>query len=383
MSHWKKVGFGGFALLSLSLLWTAPSRAQSTGAWEVNMPYGVTAISHEVYDLHMLIFWVCAVIGVGVFGVMFYSMFAHRKSRGVEPRQFHESVFLEILWTVVPMIILIAMAWPATLTMIRMYDSSEPDMDVLVTGYQWKWKYEYLGEGVSFFSTLTTTDEAIQGLEEKGANYLLEVDEPLVLPVGKKVRFLITAADVLHSWWVPEFAVKRDAIPGFINEAWVRVPQPGTYRGQCTELCGRDHGFMPIVVEVREEEPYRQWLDEKKREAERIRQLMSQTFSYDELMAKGLEVYERNCASCHMPGGEGVDGVFPALKGAAFLDEPMAAHLDVVVNGRVGTAMAAYGAQLNELELAAVITYERNAWGNNRGELLQPIDVDRFVNASE
>ena len=225
--------------------------ATSRAAWEVNMTEGVTAVSRNIYGLHMTIFMICVVIGVLVFGVMFYSIFKHRKSKGAVPHQFHESTLVEILWTSIPFLILVLMAIPATKTLIDIYNTDEAEVDIKITGYQWKWQYEYVGEGVSFFSNLSTPKEQIYNARGKDKNYLLEVDEPLVVPTGTKIRFLVTAADVIHSWWVPAFAVKRDAIPGFINEAWTNIDEPGIYRGQCAELCGILHGYMPVVVDAR------------------------------------------------------------------------------------------------------------------------------------
>ena len=226
----------------------------------INMPVGVTDISKDVYDMHMIALWLCVVIAVLVFGAMIYSMFAHRKSRGVTPASFHESTTVEAVWTTIPFLILIALAIPATTTLVAMEDTSEYDLTVKITGYQWLWHYEYLDEGVEFYSVLSTPRSQINGTEEKTENYLLEVDNELVLPVGKRVRFLITANDVNHAWWVPDLAVKKDAIPGFINEAWTKINTAGVYRGQCAELCGRDHGFMPVVVRAVEEAEFDQFL---------------------------------------------------------------------------------------------------------------------------
>ena len=251
---------GGVALGSVLAVWSAGARAD----FAVNMPPGVTAISREVYDLHMLIFWICVAIGAVVFGVMFWSIYHHRKSRGAVPAQFHESMLVEVLWTVVPMLILVAMAVPATQTLIRMADARDADLTVKVTGYQWRWYYEYLNEGIGFFSTLATPQDQIRNDAPKNAAYLLEVDRPLVVPVGKKIRILTTAADVIHSWWVPALGWKRDAIPGFINESWTLIEQPGVYRGQCAELCGKDHGFMPVVVEAVPEAEFQQWVAKMK-----------------------------------------------------------------------------------------------------------------------
>jgi len=345
----------------------------------VNMSPGVTDLGREIYDLHMLIFWICVVIGAGVFGVMFYSIIYHRKSKGAIPATFHESTKVEIAWTIVPFFILVGMAFPATTSLLRLYDNDNSELDILVTGYQWKWKYEYLdenGENVSFFSNLRTPQGEIYNTEEKGEHYLLDVDEPLVLPVDTKVRFLVTANDVIHSWWVPELAVKRDAIPGFINETWTRTSVPGVYRGQCAELCGKDHGFMPIVVNVVSKEDYAVWLSEKQAQATEIKALMAQTFTLDQLMERGKGVYDRSCMACHGANGEG--GVGNAIAGSEIAIGEIAKHLDVTINGVPGTAMQAFGGQLNDVDLAAVVTYQRNAFGNNMGDALQPIDIYNF-----
>ena len=343
---------------------------------QVNMSPGVTEVGKNIYDLHMIILGICTVIGLGVFGVMFYSIIYHRKSRGVAPATFHESTAVEIAWTVVPFLILILMAVPATSTLLQIYDNDDADLDILVTGYQWKWKYEYInenGENVSFFSNLKTAQGEIHNLEAKGEHYLLEVDEPLVIPVDKKVRFLVTANDVIHSWWVPALAVKKDAIPGFINETWARVEQTGVYRGQCAELCGTNHGFMPIVVNVVDQSEFDQWLGEKEKDAADVKKLMAQNFTLDELMARGKSVYARNCQACHGANGEG--GVGKAIAGSPIATGDLATHMDVVIHGVPGTAMQAFGGQLNDVDMAAVLTYQRSAFGNNMGDKVQPIDV--------
>ena len=346
---------------------------------DVNMTQSVTEVGQSIYGLHMLIFWICVVIGVAVFGVMFYSIFYHRKSRGVVPAQFHESTKVEIAWTVVPFVILIGMAFPATSTLLEIYDFEDAEMDILITGYQWKWKYEYLnenGENVAFFSNLSTDQAEIYNVADKDENYLLEVDEPVVIPVNTKVRFLVTANDVIHAWWVPELAVKKDAIPGFINETWTLATEEGIYRGQCAELCGKDHGFMPIVVKVVSQEEYAEWLAGKQEEAAQIKELMAQTFSLDDLMARGKDVYQKNCLACHGANGEG--GVGTAIAGSAIVQGEVGGHLEIGVNGVAGSAMQAFGGILNDVDLAAVITYQRNAFGNNMGDLVQPIDVFNY-----
>lgn len=346
------------------------------------MTPGVTEISGKVYELHMLIFYICVAIALVVFGAMFYAIFKHRKSKGAVAAHFHESTKVEIIWTIIPIIILVAMAIPATKTLVAMEDTSQSDLTIKITGSQWKWHYSYFEQDVKFFSLLATSQKQIQGEETKGAHYLLEVDQPLVLPTERKVRFLLTSDDVIHSWWVPAFAVKKDTIPGYINEAWTRIDEPGVYRGQCAELCGRAHGFMPIVVQAMEPEKYDQWLADKKAEISAARQeaekALQSSMSLDELMAMGEKVYMDRCAVCHQPTGLGIPGAFPAIKGSPVATGDISAHLDVVVNGRSGTAMQAFGNQLSDKELAAVISYQRNAWGNNTGDAVQASDVNAF-----
>lgn len=360
-----------FALMASASVWANPEK------YQVNMKPGVTDLGHEIYDLHMFVFWICVALGVVVFGLLFYSVFAFRKSAGAKASDFHENTTLELAWTVVPFLLCIVMAWPATKTLIDIYDTSEADMDVLVTGYQWKWKYEYLdpngGESVKFFSSLRTSQAEIHNEEPKGSNYLLEVDNPVVIPVNKKVRFLITANDVLHAWWVPALAVKRDAIPGFVNEVWTKPKETGVYRGQCAELCGRDHGFMPIVVSVVEQAEYDQWLADKKKEAAELAALVEKTFTMDELVSRGKNVYQSKCVACHGANGEG--GVGKALAGSPVVTGSAQDHTALLINGVPGSAMQAFGAQLSEVDLAAVLTYQRNAWGNNMGDMVQPVDV--------
>ena len=365
----------GPVLLFMSVI----AMAAGGEASSINMTPGVTELGREVYDLHMIILWICVAIGVAVFGVMFYSIIFHRKSRGVTPATFHESTTVEIAWTVVPFFILIAMAVPATTTLLTLYDTDDSELDILITGYQWKWKYEYLneeGENVSFFSNLRTPQAEIYNDEAKGEYYLLEVDEPLVLPVDTKVRFLVTANDVIHSWWVPALAVKRDAIPGFINETWARPTEQGIYRGQCSELCGKSHGFMPIVVNVVSKEEYGEWIAAKQSEATEVKQLTSQDFTLDELMVRGESVYDTSCLACHGANGEG--GVGNAIAGSAVATGDINAHLEIGINGVPGTSMQAFGGQLSDVDMAAVITYQRNAFGNNMGDSLQPVDVYNY-----
>jgi len=363
---------------------TVSARAEESA---YNMTQGVTNISEQVYDLHMLIFYICCAIAVVVFGVMFYSMYHHRKSKGAVAAHFHESTKVEVIWTVIPIIILVLMAIPATKTLVAMEDTSQSDLTVKITGSQWKWHYSYFGENVEFFSLLATSQKAIDGIEEKGAHYLLEVDNPLVLPINRKVRFLMTSDDVIHSWWVPDFAVKKDTIPGFINEAWTRIDKPGVYRGQCAELCGRAHGFMPVVVHAMEEEKYDQWLLAKKAEIEQAKQeaaaSLTASLSKEELMSVGEKVYLDRCAVCHQANGAGIPGAFPAITGSKVATGDVSSHIDIVVNGRSGTAMQAFSNQLTDKEIAAVVTYQRNGLGNSVGDLVQASDVNQLKASKE
>ncbi|WP_318469615.1 cytochrome c oxidase subunit II [Photobacterium leiognathi] len=356
---------------------------------QLNMTPGVTAVSQDVYGLHMTILYICIAIGVVVFGAMFWAIFHHRKSRGAKPASFHESTKVEIIWTVIPFIILIAMAVPATKTLIAMEDTSKSDVTILVTGSQWKWHYSYFDQDVEYYSHLATSAEQISNQRQKRDNYLLEVDYPLVLPVGQKVRFLITSQDVIHSWWVPAFAVKKDANPGFINEAWTRIDKPGIYRGQCAELCGKDHGFMPIVVIAKPQVEYEEWLQQikitQRKAKEEEQRLLDMEMTMDELMTLGEKTYVARCAMCHQVNGQGIPGAFPALAGEGVSVDPKRKleHISVVVHGKNGTAMQAFGPQLSLKELAAVITYERNAWGNDTGEVIQAAEVQAIKNGQQ
>jgi cytochrome c oxidase subunit II len=368
-----------FALALGALPGFAFAAEGSAGQSVLNMTRGVTPVSHEVYEIHMYMFWICVVIGIGVFGYMLWALVFHRKSVGHKPAQFHEHLGAEIAWTVVPFVLLIFMAIPATKTLKNVYDFSEAEMDVKVTGYQWKWQYEYLGEGVDFMSELATPIDQIYNVDDKGETYLQEVTQPLVLPAETKVRFLVTSKDVIHSWWVPAFAVKRDAIPGYTVETWAYINEPGTYRGECAELCGQAHAFMPIVVEVLPKAEFAQWMAEKRADAEAIAALTERTFSMDELMERGKATYDRSCAACHGIDGQGLAGVFPPMVGVA--DQvSLTDHIDILLNGSPGTSMQSFASQLSEVDIAAVITYERNAFGNNTGDLVQPIDVFNFAN---
>lgn len=362
--------------LALSL---ASLSGSASAAWELNLPVGVTPLSTIVYDLHMLILWICVLIGVVVFGVMFYSIVYHRKSRGHEAAHFHHSAFAEIAWTVIPCIILIGMAIPSTTTLIEMEDTSDPDMTLKVTGYQWKWRYDYLEDGVTFYSNLAPESRRaiyeVGGPQERAEKYLLEVDNPVVLPTDKKVRILLTADDVIHAWWVPELGQKKDAIPGFVNEIWTRIEKPGTYRGQCAELCGKDHGFMPIVVIAKPEEEYRAWVEEQKQAQAEAQTAALREWTRPELMAKGEAVYASACAGCHQLDGGGVPHHIAGIAGSDVATGDLDQHLKVVLEGRAGTTMRAFGTELDDVELAALMTYQRNAFGNATGDLVQPATV--------
>lgn len=342
---------------------------------QLNMPQGVTEVSQAAYDIHMIMMWICTAIGVVVFGFMFYVMYAHRKSRGAVAENFHENIVVELLWTIVPALILIVMAIPATTALLKVYNTEDAEIDIKVTGYQWKWQYEYLGEGVKFMSELRTSQDEIYGREPKGEHYLREVTEPLVIPAGKKVRFLVTSSDVIHSWWVPDFGIKRDAIPGLFTTGWAKTDQTGVYVGECTELCGQGHAFMPVVVEVKEQAEYDQWLSAKKAEAEEYASTIGKQWTDEELMVLGEEVYNRSCAACHQVDGTGIPGVFPALKDSPIALGPKEGHIAILIDGVAGTSMQSFADQLSEVDIAAVVHYERNAWGNDVGDITQPIEV--------
>lgn len=381
---------GGYVRLFKSVISTfllgivsTPLFAQQSN---INMTEGVTGISNTVYNLHMTILYICIVIAVIVFSIMFWSLYRHRKSKGAVAASFHESTTVEIIWTAIPIVILIGMAIPSTQALILMEDTEEADLTIQITGSQWKWHYRYFDDDLEFYSRLTTSQAEINNEVEKQPHYLKDVDNPLVLPTGKKIRFLITADDVIHSWWVPAFAVKKDANPGFINEAWTKIDTPGTYRGQCAELCGKDHGFMPVVVTALEPEAFDDWLAQAqvtaKQQQQAELQSLTQTIDMPTMMTLGEEVYNRACAACHQVSGQGIPGAFPALQNSPIALGDVNKHIDVVLQGVPGSAMAAFAKQLSKKELAAVITYERNAWGNNTGDIVQPSQIDAALTGS-
>tara|TARA_B100000768_G_scaffold35571_1_gene34150 strand:- start:933 stop:2087 length:1155 start_codon:yes stop_codon:yes gene_type:complete len=358
---------------------------KASAEWDdLNMTQGATAISREVYDLHMLIFWICVVIGVIVFGVMFYSMYAYTKKKNPVAATFHENTKVELAWTIIPFLILIAMAVPASKTLQSIYNDEAGDINIQVIGHQWKWQYRYLEDDVNFFANLSTDLDEIYNKVPKGENYLQEVDEIVVIPVGKKVRFLITANDVIHSWWVPAFAIKQDAIPGFINTAWTIVDEPGLFRGKCTELCGKNHGFMPIVVKAVEQDEYDLWIKDKQAGAIALAELTEKDWTAEELVARGESLYIKNCVACHGPTGAGVTGIFPALAGSDIVLNNKARQIEILMEGVQGAAMQSYAEQLAEVDMAAVITYTRRSWGNAEkgdGEIVVPKDIVEYKKA--
>ena len=369
-------------VLTVLTAWLPLSTATAAADnWQMNMYQGVTPLSHDMYDLHMIAMAICGIIGVIVFGIMFYSLFHHRKSKGYTPATFHVNTRLEIIWTIIPFLILVGLAIPATKVLIHMEDNTDSDVTIKVVGYQWKWQYQYLDQGISYFSSLNTPYKQIQNQQPKGQWYLLEVDHPLVIPINKKIRFLVTSNDVIHSWWVPELGVKRDAIPGFMHEAWARVEKPGVYRGQCAELCGINHGFMPIVVQAVSEKEFEQWVAQqiKVKVDYAINQCtpaLQKTMTREELMSLGEAKYELVCSACHHVNGKGLPPLYPALKNSSVaVGNPIERHINLILNGVPGSAMQPYKDQLTDDEIAAITTYERNAWGNNTNDEVQPADV--------
>ena len=368
-----------------TLLFLVPTSVFSEAS-DYNMRVGVTEVSKEIFDLHMLIMWICVWIGVVVFGIMFWSLWKYRKSSGAIAAKFDDHFWVEIAWTVAATVILVGMAIPSTSVMIKAYDDTEGDVNIMVTGYQWKWQYKYLEDGVSFFSNLATSQEEINNALPKGEFYLSEVDEPLVIPINKRIRFLITGNDVIHSWWVPDFAVKQDAVPGFINTAWTNVPKPGIYRGACTELCGLGHAFMPIVVRAVEQEEYEAWIIEKIVLAETEKLLTEKVWTKAELIERGQGVYLKNCVACHQANGQGLPPVFPSLEGSQIVMRDKARNIEILMEGVQGAAMQDFSKQLSEVDIASVITYTRDSWSNGKngdGEIVVPKDIVDYKNRAK
>lgn len=368
-----------------TLLFLVPTSVFSEAS-DYNMRVGVTEVSKEIFDLHMLIMWICVWIGVVVFGIMFWSLWKYRKSSGAIAAKFDDHFWVEIAWTIAATVILVGMAIPSTSVMIKAYDDTEGDINIMVTGYQWKWQYKYLEDGVSFFSNLATSQEEIDNALPKGEFYLSEVDEPLVIPINKRIRFLITGNDVIHSWWVPDFAVKQDAVPGFINTAWTNVPKPGIYRGACTELCGLKHAFMPVVVRAVEQEEYEAWIIEKIVLAETEKLLTEKVWTKAELIERGQGVYLKNCVACHQANGQGLPPVFPSLEGSQIVMRDKARNIEILMEGVQGAAMQDFSKQLSEVDIASVITYTRDSWSNGKngdGEIVVPKDIVDYKNRAK
>jgi len=349
-------------------------------AWGLNMTQGVTPISQDVYNMHMTSLYVVTVIGILVFSVMFWSIFHHRKSKGIKPAKFSHSTTVEIVWTLIPFAIIVALAIPATKLLARMDDTSKSEVTIKATGYQWKWKYDYIDEDITIYSNLAAdsvdASQKNSGIDPKTAdNYLRNTDTALVLPVGKKIRIMTTASDVIHAWWVPDLGWKRDAIPGFINDNWTVINKEGVYRGQCAEICGKGHGYMPIVVKAVPEKEYTAWVQETKLALKSKKESGDKELSMDELKSKGETVYKANCLACHQANGQGIKGVFPALDGSpiATVKSRITEHIRQVIYGK--NNMPAFGEQLSDTDIAAVVTYERNTWGNKTGDIIQPKDV--------
>lgn len=378
MSYIKKV----LTKLIFVIPFFIPSTAFSESS-DYNMSVGVTEVSKSIFELHMVIFWICVAIGVIVFSIMFWSLWKYRKSKGAVAADFDDNFWLEIGWTVAATLVLVWMAVPSTQVMVEAYDDAEGEINILITGHQWKWHYEYLEDEVGFFSNLSTSQEQIDGEVPKGEFYLREVDEPLVIPTNTRVRFLITGNDVIHSWWVPDFAVKQDAIPGFINTAWTNVPEPGIYRGACTELCGIKHAFMPVVVRVVERDEYDDFIAQKVTLAEAERLLTSKNWTKEESMERGEQFYNTNCAACHQANGAGIPPVFPALVGSQVVMSDSAKQIEILMEGVQGSAMAAFGDSYSEIDIASVITYTRQAWSNGDngdGVIVTPKDIVDYKN---
>lgn len=374
MSIWAKITAVVFVFLGASAFAVPP----------MNLPVGVTPVSREIYDLHMFAFYICCAIGVVVFGALIYFLIKYRRSKGAKSADIHEHLGIEILWTVIPFIILVVLAIPSTKVLMQIHDTKRPDIDIKITGYQWYWKYDYLNQGISFFSRMSTPQNQIDGLAPKNPEFLLEVDNPVVVPVNKKIRFLVTANDVIHSWWVPDLGVKQDAIPGYVNENWAIIDKPGIYRGQCAELCGAYHGFMPIVVKAVSQEDFDQWVKSQNQLAAAKTTTAQKNYTETELVAGGKKAYEKYCSVCHQASGKGLPPTFPALQNSPIATGKLSQEIDVVLNGVSGTAMQAFGEQLDNKTLAEIITYTREAWGN--GEMnqknknpvvVQPGDIEK------
>jgi cytochrome c oxidase subunit 2 len=381
MEHAKRLQtlmLGALLMVAGAPCWAVVDSPGGPAVRQMGFQPPATQIAAEVFTLHNWMIGICLAIFVGVFGVMLYSIIKHRKSVGHQAASFHESTAVEIGWTIIPFIIIILMALPATRTVVAMKDTSNADLTIKATGMQWKWGYDYLkgeGEGISFLSNLATPrEQTVDASKTKNDNYLIEVDNPLVVPINKKIRIVTTANDVIHAWGVPSFSVKQDAIPGFVRDTWFKAEKVGVFRGQCYELCGKDHAFMPIVVNVVSDEDYRKWVDTRKKEMAALADDPNKTWTIDEMKARGEKVYGANCVACHQATGKGVPGAFPALDGSKVVNGPKGEQINVVLNGR--NAMPPWKSVLSDTDIAAVITYTRNSWSNKAAEnIVQPAEV--------
>jgi cytochrome c oxidase subunit II len=369
------------AMCAVGSAWAAPTKDLPGGpaVLQLDLPPAATQIAEQQRWLHYLVMIICLVIFVGVFGVMFYSIFAHRKSKGAKPANFHESTTVEIIWTIVPFVIVILMALPATKVVVAMKDTSAADLTIKATGIQWKWGYDYLkgeGEGIGFVSTLDTSQRVMSDSgNPSGDDYLLKVDNPLVVPVNKKIRIITTANDVIHAFAVPQFGIKQDAIPGFVRDTWFRAEKTGTFYGQCQELCGKEHAYMPIQVKVVTAEEYTAWVDGKKKEAAAAADDPNKVWALADIEARGSQVYAQNCQACHQANGKGGGPIKPLDGSAVVLDADHSKQINTVLHGAGGGAMPAWKGKLSDTEIAAVITYTKNNWSNKTGQLVQPSEV--------
>jgi cytochrome c oxidase subunit 2 len=374
-----RAGLALSMLAATPLTWAVNDLPGGPAVNQLDLHPAVTSIAAEQQWLHWFMLIICTVIFIAVFGVMFYSVFKHRKSKGAKPANFHESTTVEIIWTIVPFFIVIAMALPATKVVVAMKDTTNADLTIKATGYQWKWGYDYLkgeGEGIAFLSTLDNTHRLASnsGKPEPMDNYLLKVDNPLVVPVDKKVRIITTANDVIHAWMVPSLGVKQDAIPGFVRDTWFRAQKTGDYYGQCAELCGKEHAYMPIHVKVLSQEDYAAWVADKNKAMAAKAEDPSKVWELPALIAKGEQVYAANCAACHQANGKGL-GPIKAVDGSpVVLDADKAKQIAILLNGAANGAMPAWK-QLSDTDIAAVITYTKNSWSNATGQIVQPADI--------
>jgi len=367
---------------SLSLAATVNDLPGGPAVLQLNLPPAVTAIAREQQWLHWFMLILCTVIFVAVFAVMFYSIWKHRKSRGHKPAAFHESVTVEIIWTVIPFIIVILMALPATKVVVAMKDTSNADVTIKATGMQWKWGYDYIkgeGEGIGFVSTIDGEHREMSnnGGPKKGQivdDYLFKVDNALVVPVDKKIRIITTANDVIHAFAVPAFGIKQDAVPGFVRDTWFRAEKIGDYHGQCQELCGKEHAYMPIHVKVVSAEDYSKWVDGERKKMAALADDPSKVWTLADITARGEKVYAQNCVACHQTHGKG-NGAIKALDGATVvLDADKAKQIKVLLNGQNNGTMPAWKS-LSDTDIAAVISYTKNHWSNQTGQVVQPADV--------